>query len=239
MSKQEVMVILLEVLLLWSLSQGGSIKQSGSPFEKSVSQADGRRGCFLYRNLSLLEISRLELVCLFYGVIGPPSPHILERVRLGKTLLPAACSQAVGLNGCLSSWALCASWLLALDINQSILFFLDKHPSFWIGQHGLDPWFLSSRKNLSSLIKCFQLPLILASHSVCRMPMAAQSHISTHTHTFSSFHCLRFLTLIMQDHGCMLFLFFFFFTRAKLENLLNETTFAMRSLALPSTQWMN
>lgn len=40
MPEQEVMSILLEELLLWFLSQGGSIEQSGSPFKKSASQED-------------------------------------------------------------------------------------------------------------------------------------------------------------------------------------------------------
>lgn len=66
---------------------------------------------------------------------------------------------------------------------------------------GLDSWFLSSLKDLSFLTNCFKLPLILASHRVCRM-LRQHSHTQAHTQ-FQSISLSQVSTLIFQDHACM------------------------------------
>lgn len=193
-----------------------------------------RFGCFVCGNLRLLEISRLELAFLSYGVIGLSSPHILERRRSGQTLRPEACFQAISLNGCLLLWALCASWLfLALDINQSFLFFLDKYPSFlnwtaWLG-------FLISL--LSEKFKLLNKPLQASSNSgTPQRRQDADGSAVTHTSTYTASVHLT-VSVSYPDHaGSREYVYF---TRAKLENLLNETTFATWLLAVLPTQWKN
>lgn len=126
--------------------------------------------------------------------------------RLGQTLRPEACSQTIRLNGCLLLWALCVSWLfLALDINQSILFFLDKDPSFlnwtaWLG-------FLIS---LLSEKKCKLLNKALQASSNSGIPQRRQdADGSTVTRklirSFSPSHCLGFLAWLCGTTGACLF----------------------------------
>lgn len=128
---------------------------------------------------------------------------MLNTEKPGQTLCPRMCSQAVGLNWCVSLWAHSVSWLpLALDINQAIL-------------PREAPFILNGTASLGFLISILSeefklLNKLLQASSNSGIPQRLQDAagsigIHTHTLTFSLCHCLRFLTLIMQDLGACFF----------------------------------